>query len=111
MDKKLLVSVDEFSLVLFLPAEEVCENWVKAAYFMMNEFIELSKIELLLGKVVEMNKKKPQAYSQAFTIENVPYYFAIAFTTLFNIWVYWFVSQVRLGLFINKNITNILVKE
>ena len=84
MDKKLLVSVDEFSLVLFLPTEEVCENWVKAAYFMMNEFIELSKIELLLGKVVEMNKKKPQAYSQAFTIENVPYYFAIAFHDTFQ---------------------------
>lgn len=84
MDKKLLVSVDEFSLVLFLPTEEVCENWVKAAYFMMNEFIELSKIELLFGKVVEMHEKKPAAYSQAFTIENVPYYFAIAFHDTFQ---------------------------
>lgn len=83
MDKKLLVSVDEFSLVLFLP-DEVCKDWRKAAYFMMNEFIELSKIELLLGKVVEMHEKKPQAYSQAFTIENVPYYFAIAFHDTFQ---------------------------
>lgn len=84
MDKKLLVSVDEFSLVLFLPAEEVCENWVKAAYFMINEFIELSKIELLLGKVIDTNEKKPKAYSQALTIENVPYYFAIAFHDIFQ---------------------------
>lgn len=84
MDKKLLVSVDEFSLVLFLPDEEVCENWVKAAYFMMNEFIDKSKIDVLLGKVTEMNEKKPQAYSQAFTIENVPYYFAIAFHDTFQ---------------------------
>ncbi len=84
MDKKLLVSVDEFSLVLFLPTEEVCENWVKAAYFMMNEFIDKSKIDVLLGKVTEMNEKKPQAYSQAFTIENVPYYFAIAFHDMFQ---------------------------
>lgn len=84
MDKKLLVSVDEFSLVLFLPTEEVCENWVKAAYFMMNEFIDKSKIDVLLGKVTEMNEKKPQAYSQAFTIENVPYYFAIAFHDTFQ---------------------------
>lgn len=84
MDKKLLVSVDEFSLVLFLPTEEVCENWVKAAYFMINEFIELSKIELLLGKVIDTNEKKPKAYSQALTIENVPYYFAIAFHDIFQ---------------------------
>lgn len=84
MDKRLLVSVDEFSLVLFLPDEEVCENWIKAAYFMINEFIELSKIELLLGKVVEANEKKLQAYSQALTIENVPYYFAIAFHDIFQ---------------------------
>lgn len=84
MDKKLLVSVDEFSLVLFFPDGDVCKDWVKAAYFMMNEFIELSKIELLFGKVVEMHEKKPAAYSQAFTIENVPYYFAIAFHDTFQ---------------------------
>lgn len=84
MNKELSVSVDEFSLVLFYPMEDVCENWVKSAYIMINEFIELSKIEFLLGKVVESNEKKPKAYSQAFTIEDVPYYFAIAFHDTFQ---------------------------
>lgn len=78
MKKEILLSVDEFSLVLFYPIDDVCENWIKSAYVMINEFIDKSLIEILLGKVVEMNDKKPQAYSQAFTIEDVPWYFAIA---------------------------------
>lgn len=78
MNKELLVSADEFSLVLFPPFPVDSKEWLKSAYIIINEFIDLSNIELLLGKVVEMDGKKPTAYSQAFTIENVPWYFAIA---------------------------------
>lgn len=78
MDKELKVGVDEFSLVFFYPIDDVCNDWQSTAYSMIQEFIYKADIELLLGKVVEMHDKKPQAYSQAFTIENAPYYFAIA---------------------------------
>lgn len=78
MDKELKVGVDEFSLVFFYPIDDVCNDWQSTAYSMIQEFIYKADIELLLGKVVEMRDKKPQAYSQAFTIENAPYYFTIA---------------------------------
>lgn len=78
MDKEVTVGVDEFSLVLFYPIDDVCNDWQSTAYSMIQEFIYKADIEMLLGKVVEMHDKKPQAYSQAFTIENAPYYFAIA---------------------------------
>lgn len=78
MNKELLVGVDEFSLVLFSQFPVDSEGWLQSAYIIINEFIGLSKIEVLFGKVTEMYEKKPAAYSQAFTIENVPWYFAIA---------------------------------
>ena len=79
MNKELSVSVDEFSLVLFCPTEDVGDDWGDLVHIMINEFICLSKIGYLLGSVVEMKEKKPKAYSQALTIEDVPYYFAIAY--------------------------------
>lgn len=78
MNKELLVGTDEFSLVLFPPFPVESDSWLKSAYILMNEFIDLSKIEVVLGKVTEMLDKKPSAYSIAYTIENVPWYFAIA---------------------------------
>lgn len=78
MDKEVTVGVDEFSLVFFYPIDDVCNDWQSTAYSMIQEFIYKADIEMLLGKVVEMHDKKPQAYSQAFTIENAPYYFTIA---------------------------------
>lgn len=78
MPKELLVGVDEFSLVLFPQTSIVNSKWVNIAYLMIKEFLVLSKIETLFGEVVEMYNKKPSAYSKAFTIENVPWYFAIA---------------------------------
>lgn len=78
MNKELLVGVDEFSLVLFSPLPVESKAWLSPAFIIMNTFIDYSKIELLLGKVVEMHEKKPAAYTHAFTIENVPYYLAIA---------------------------------
>lgn len=78
MDKEVTVGVDEFSLVLFYPIDDVCNDWQSTAYSMIQEFIYKSEIELLLGRVTDLLDKKPQAYSQAFTIENAPYYFAIA---------------------------------
>lgn len=73
------VGVDEFSLVLFYPIDDICSDWQSTAYLMIKEFIYKSEIELLLGNVVELLDKKPQAYSQALTIENAPYYFVIAY--------------------------------
>ena len=75
MDKELKVGVDEFSLVFFYSIDDVCNDWQSTAYSMIQEFIYKADIELLLGKVVEMRDKKPQAYSQAFTI------FIFAFNT------------------------------
>lgn len=84
MNKELSVSVDEFSLVLFCPTEDVGDDWGDLVHIMINEFICLSKIGYLLGSVVETKEKKPKAYSQALTIEDVPYYFAIAFHDTFQ---------------------------
>ena len=84
MPKELLVGVDEFSLVLFPQTSIVNSKWVNIAYLMIKEFLVLSKIETLFGEVVEMYNKKPSAYSKAFTIENVPWYFCYSFTRTFS---------------------------
>lgn len=78
MNEKLLLGVDEFSLVLFPQIQTEHEEWLQLAYFAVDVFLETSKIVELFGKLVEMHEKKPAAYSQAFTIENVPWYFALA---------------------------------
>lgn len=75
--KELLVSVDEFSIVLFPPFPIESDKWLNTAYFIISEFLELSKIDALYD-VVEMQDKKPSAYSEAYTIDNVPWCFAIA---------------------------------
>ena len=67
MDKELKVGVDEFSLVLFYPVDDICADWQNTAYSMIQEFIYKADIELLLGKVVEMRDKKPQAYHYSVT--------------------------------------------
>ena len=84
MNKNLLVGVDEFSLVLFPPFPVEVKDWIKSAYIMMYEFLNLSRIEFLFGEVTEMFDKKPSAYSQAFTIDGVPWYFAIAIHDTFQ---------------------------
>lgn len=57
----------------------------------------------MLGKVVEMRDKKPQAYSQAFTIENAPYYFTIALHETF-VHMGILVSLLTLGQYIKSGI-------
>ena len=62
MAKELTVGVDEVSIVLFYSVDDICADWQNTAYSMIQEFIYKADIELLLGKVVEMRDKKPQAY-------------------------------------------------
>lgn len=73
------MGVDEFSLVLFSPAPVNSDEWLTQANAIIERFIKKSNLELLLGRVIEMLEKRPASYTQAFTIENAPYYFAIAF--------------------------------
>ena len=84
MKKELLVGVDEFSLVLFPPFPVESDSWLESAYVMINEFLDLSKIEDLFDKVIELYEGKPAAYTQAFTVEGVPWYFAIAVNDTFQ---------------------------
>ena len=84
MNKKIFVSVDEFSLVLFSPYPVDSNDWLTQAYTIIGRFIDKSRIKTILGNIVEMTEKRPSAYTQAFTIENAPYYFAIAYHEYFQ---------------------------
>lgn len=76
--KELQVGVDEFTLVLSSPAPVQANNWIDRADMMIEEFINLSKIEIVFDKLVPLIEKVPQGYTQGLTIDNSNYYFAIA---------------------------------
>ena len=78
MEKSLLVGCDEFTIVLHLDLPVDAEEWEERAEEFIQEFIERSKMEELFGRLVVMNSKVPAGYTKGWTVENVPWYFAMA---------------------------------
>lgn len=78
------VQVDEFTLVLQSTKRPNCiEEWEGMAISIIKEFVRLSKIETVLGKLEDATQSLPQGYSNGFSCENATYYFAIAYHTDF----------------------------
>lgn len=75
---KLSLGIDEFTLVLQYIDKVDCMDWLEKVDAMIEEFISLSQIESLLGKLVTMYDKKPAGYTNALKIDDTPYYFSIA---------------------------------
>lgn len=75
--KELKVGIDEFTLVIkYIPDD--WKNWIKEADDVIQEFLEKSNIENVLGKVTQTDFGKPAGYTNALTVQNADYYFAIA---------------------------------
>ncbi|EME8260952.1 replication initiation factor domain-containing protein [Enterococcus faecium] len=78
------VQVDEFTLVLQTTKRpNNIEEWEGMAINIIKEFIRLSKIEAVLGKLEDATQSLPQGYSKGFSCEGAMYYFAIAYHTDF----------------------------
>lgn len=74
------VQVDEFTLVLQSRTKpKYIEQWESMAFEIIKEFVELTKIEIVLGKLNESTQSLPQGYSKGFVSDDTPYYFAIAY--------------------------------
>lgn len=78
------VQVDEFTLVLqSTKRPSQIEGWEGMAINIINEFVRLSKLEDVLGKLKDTTYSLPQGYSNGFVCDDAPYYFAIAYHTDF----------------------------
>lgn len=74
------VQVDEFTLVLQSSKRPNCiEGWASMAVSIIEEFVRLSKLEPILGKLEDSKQSLPQGYSNGFSCEDSTYYFAIAY--------------------------------
>lgn len=76
--KELKVGVDEFTVVLSLPTPVNATQWLSTADMMIEEFLRLSQIEAVFGKLLPLTERLPQGYTQGFTIDIADCYFAIA---------------------------------
>lgn len=78
------VQVDEFTLVLQPKTKpKYIELWENMALDIVEEFIELAKIEVVFDEIEEAFHSLPQGYSNGFVCKNVPFYFSIAYHTDF----------------------------
>lgn len=76
---ELSLGIDEFTLVLQYHESKVdFMDWQEKVDEMIEEFIRLAKVETILGELVPMYEKRPAGYTHAIKVDNVPYYFAIA---------------------------------
>ena len=76
--KELKVGCDEFTIVLTAPDIVQAKDWLPISEKLIEEFINLSQIETVFGKLVPLIEKLPQGYTQGLTIDNEDCYFAIA---------------------------------
>lgn len=76
---ELNIGIDEMTIVLQSTEKVAYYDWLNKVESMLEEFLSLSMTEKILGKLVPMCNKKPAGYTNALTIEDVPYYFAVAY--------------------------------
>lgn len=74
----LKLGVDELTLVLTCSKKIYYAEWIDHLDQILYEFLRLSKIENLFGKLVDMRTKLPAGYTNGLTVENVPWYLAVA---------------------------------
>lgn len=84
IDKNLTVGIDEITIVLKPTETDTKTDWLKAVNLSVSIAVNKLNIEPLFGSMVTMEKNLPQGYSNAITIPNRPYYFAIAWNDNFQ---------------------------
>src|SRR5699024_4140784 len=55
------------------------EQWEGMAINIINEFVKLSQLETVFGKLEDATQVLPHGYSKGFTCEGTTYYFAIGY--------------------------------
>ena len=84
IDKNLTVGIDEITIVLKPTETDTKTDWLKAVNLSVSIAVNKLNIEPLFGSMVTMEKNLPQGYSNAITIPDRPYYFAIAWNDNFQ---------------------------
>lgn len=78
-DAKVMLGIDEFTLVL-QPVKKVNVNiWAGLAEDMIDEFVNLSKIKLLFGELEQTEQNLVQGYNTGYILEGRPFYLCICF--------------------------------
>lgn len=83
INKELYVGIDEFTLVLQSNSSFNYEEWNEEAYFMVREFLLLSKLEMIFGRVLFTSTNLPAGYTSGWMFNDFPFYFAIAVNASF----------------------------
>lgn len=84
VDKNLTVGIDEITIVL-KPTQTVEKiEWLDTVRFLVSIAVRKLNIEPLFGSMATMEKNLPQGYTNAITIPDRPYYFAIAWNDNFQ---------------------------
>ena len=81
MNRKILLGVDEFTLVLSVDKETLdgIEDWEPTAESIITEFAQRANLESVYGTQKILEDKRPQGYSVAYQYGDNPFYFAVAY--------------------------------
>ena len=85
MEKRILLGVDELTLVLSLVDKAILEDldeWQEKAESMILEFAERANLETVFGSKKELEDKCPQGYTTGYQYGDHPFYFAVAYHPL-----------------------------
>lgn len=85
MEKRILLGVDELTLVLSLVDKAILEDldeWQEKAESMISEFAERANLETVFGSQKELEDKCPQGYTTGYQYGDHPFYFAVAYHPL-----------------------------
>ena len=85
MIPKLLVGVDEFTVMLHLNEQINNLNWSEKAFEYIQRFLKLSKLTELFGEISDMYSQLPAGYTTGYTFERLQGYFSIAYNLNFSI--------------------------
>lgn len=78
------VQIDEFTLVLQAKKRpSSIGEWSRTAQALIREFIRLSNVESVLGRLEYSTNSLPNGYTHGLSCKDAPYYFSIAFHTDF----------------------------
>ncbi len=81
MNPKILIGIDEFTVVLsnIEPLWQGLAEWEKRAESMIKEFSKLADLEHIFGEQKKLEGKPPQGYTTAYQYGDNPFYFAVAY--------------------------------
>lgn len=72
------VDIDEFTLVLSLIDKDIGADWILKSEEILKEFLELSRLEQMFGKLVHTSSGLPKGYTSGLMVDEQLWYLKIA---------------------------------